>query len=386
MKRTPRSGAGGIGPVLPREIVPSVECAALSPARVAAEFRALLDSGARFHVAGTAKRNPERILARGYTPKHRLELFGTRIYLSNVRQNPELRFYVAFVVPPCSLRQRPQVYARIFYKDLSLVWRAASHLSYDYDGSLWIGKGDVRTLVEDGEEMLESIESTTDLPLEIQSALEEKLKAIRRVPSDPKILEEVLRRSPPEQIEPFADFTGPRTRAASNPRNRIHGGRSIARFIRAGDPTSLKFVPGFEPDFRKGLLETSSTKSRLYGGMLKRFRILSKNQQIQYVFIAGPDQVWIIPPQATTTELSTYGVRTIDVTADDDIFLSGWEYHYLDTDLDPPEMYSQIPKGFAGRQCPADDQKADASPWLDQMPVVKEFRRLVLGRTGKRRR
>jgi hypothetical protein len=364
---------------IPTQILPSVACASLSPAQVAREFRSLLDSGARFHVAGRARRNPQRILAAGYSPKHRLDVFDTRIYLSNIRQNPELRFYVAYVVSPRGARAKADIHARIFYKDLSLVWRTASHMSYDYDGSLWIGKGDVRREVKDGYERVESNESTTDLPFEIQDALEHRLSALRRVPPDGRVLELVLRRSPADRIEPYDDFVRPRKRAAANARNRINGGRSVARFRRAGDPTSHEFVDGFEPDFARGVLEVKEARSKLYGGRLRRFRILSRNCVVQYVFIAGPQQVWIIPPQATTTELSSYGVRTIDVIADDDLFLSGWEYHYLDLEFDPPEIYSQIPEGYAGRPCPADPDKADASPWLDQIPVIRAFRRRVLG-------
>lgn len=372
-------------PAIPTQIVPSVACADRSPAQVAREFRALLDDGARFEAAGRARKRPKRILEMGYTPKHRLDLFGTRIYLSNVRQNPELRFYVAYVVPPHGPRARPAIHARIFYKDLSLVWRVASHMSYDYDGSLWIGKGDVRDVVEGGVSYVESIEATTDLPFEIQGALEATLKAMRRVPPDGRVLEQVLKRAPKDRIHPYPDFTRPRERAARDPRNRINGGRPVARFRRAGDPRSLVFAPGFEPDFAKGVYETTWTKSQLYGGRLRRDRILSRNREIQYLFIGGPEHVWIIPPQATTTELSSYGVRTIDVAIDDDVCIPGWEYHYLDTELDPPQLYSQIPKGYAGRACPHDDQKADASPWLDALPIVGQYRREVLGRKPKRR-
>jgi hypothetical protein len=364
---------------IPTQIIPSVECASSTPAQVAREFHSLLESGARFHAAGRARRNPRQILQAGYSPKHRLDLFGTRIYLSNVRQNPELRFYVAYVIPPRGPRAKADIHARIFYKDLSLVWRAASHMSYDYDGSLWIGKGDVRHYVKDGYDLIESIESTTDLPFEIQDALEGRLKALRRVPPDGRVLELVLRRSPANRIAPYDDFTRPRRQAAANPRNRINGGKSVARFRREGDPTSLEFVRGFEPDFAHGIIEVTHAKSRLYGGHLRRFRILSCNKRIQYVFIAGPQQVWIIPPQATTSQLSSYAVRTIDVIADADLFVSGWDYHYLDTDRDPPELYTQIPEGFAGRPCPDDENKADASPWLDRTPIVREFRRRVLG-------
>lgn len=364
---------------IPTETIPSVDCAPDSPNAIAREFRALLASGARLHADGRARKRPRQILSMGYTPKHRLDLFGTRIYLSNVRQNPELRFYVGFVIPPHGPNAAANIHARVFYKDLSLVWRVASHMSYDYDGALWIGKGDVRRIVQGGYESVESIESTTDLPFEIQNALEDRLQALKRVPPDGRVLELVLRTSAADRIAPYADFTRPRERAAADPRNRINGGRSVARFQRKGDPTSLRFVRGYEPDFARGILEVTRTRSRLYGGRLKRYRILSRNREIQFVFIAGPEHVWIIPPQATTTELSSYGVRTIHVEADDDIFLPGWEYHYLDDGLDPPELYSQIPKGYVGRVCPADDNKADASPWLDKMPVVREFRRKVLG-------
>lgn len=369
--------------LIPTEIIPSVECAASSPDRVTREFRALLAAGARLHAAGRARRDPEKILQAGYLPKHRLDIFGTRIYLSNVRQNPELRFYVGYVIPPRSPRAKVDIHVRIFYKDLSLIWRAASHMAYDYDGSLWIGKGDVRRYVKDGYERTESIESTTDLPFEIQDALENRLKALRRVPPDGRVLELVLRRAPSDRIAPYAEFVRPRRLAARNPRNRINGGLSIARFRRPNDPTSLEFVDGFEPDFARGIFERTQTRSKLYGGRLRRFRILSSNRLIQYVFIAGPYQVWIIPPQATTTALSTFALRTIDVVADDDLFVSGWDYHYLDTDRDPPEMYSQIPKGYAGRVCPDDPQKADTSPWLDQTPVVRNFRRQVLGERAR---
>ena len=118
--------------------------------------------------------------------------------------------------------------------------------------------------------------------------------------------------------------------------------------------------------------------SKIYGGPVERFRILSRNRIIQYLFFAGPRQVWIVPPQATTTQLSSFGVRTIDVEADEDLFVPGYEYHFEDDSVDPPVPYSQIPPGFAGPASEIDPARADASPWLDRLPVVQEFRRKVL--------
>jgi hypothetical protein len=71
-------------------------------------------------------------------------------------------------------------------------------------------------------------------------------------------------------------------------------------------------------------------------------------------------------------------VRTIDVIADDDAFLPGYEYHFMDEGDDGPELFSQIPSGFAGPASEFDPSRADASPWLDRMPVIREFRRKVL--------
>ncbi|MGB7323229.1 MAG: hypothetical protein WBD31_00045, partial [Rubripirellula sp.] len=84
------------------------------------------------------------------------------------------------------------------------------------------------------------------------------------------------------------------------------------------------------------------------------------------------------PPQATTTELSTYGVRTIRVESDDDLCIPGYEYHHWEESSNGPELYSQIPPGYVGDVCPDDDLKADASPWLNELSVIRDFRQKVL--------
>jgi hypothetical protein len=364
---------------IPRKIVPSVRAAALTVRQVAGEFHALWADGVPVRVAGAARDDPSQLLSRGYTPKYKLQLFDTRFFLANVRQNPQLRFFVAYVVQPRPANGRTEIYPRIFYKDNSLVWRSASHFVRQ-NGELWIGKGDVRCRVEGDEELCTSMESTTDLPLEIQTALETLNRKPRSVRTDEVALDLVLRRADHDRMQAYRDFIEPRRRAAADRRNRIHRGRSIARFRRKNDPASLEITAGFEPDFRGGVIETGVMSSRMYGGALRRFRILSTNREIQYLFFAGPRHVWIIPPQATTTELSSYGVRTVDVVADDDLFVPGFEYHYLDDEQDPPVVFSQIPHGFAGAMHSRDDTRADASRWLDRLPVIREFRKKVLKR------
>jgi hypothetical protein len=359
------------------EFEPSAQPTTQTPKQIAREFRRLIDAGAPIRCAGDARDDPECLLSIGYTPKYRVDLFGTRYYLTNVRQNPDIRFFVAYVVQKNQRTEQVEIFPRIFYKDISLIWRSASHFVRSEDEN-WIGKGEMRTYVIDGEEIEQSVEETTDLPLEIQTALETLSRRARRVPFDEVAIALVLRRGPDDRIEPYRDFLEPRVQARSDPSNLINRGRSIARFTRKNDPTSLRFVKGFEPDFDRGVVEVSTSKSKLYGGLLKRFRILSENQKIQYLFFAGPQSAWIIPPQATTANLTSYGVRAIDVIADEDLCIPGYEYHFIDHSQDPPVLVSQIPKGFAGATNGFDPARADASQWIDRLPVIREFRRKLL--------
>ena len=359
-----------MSPVIPTRIIPSVAPAPIAPKRARQELFELIEAGAPVRAVGEAKEDPLGLLVEPYPPRYKIELFDTRFYIAEVKQNPALRFLVAYVVQ--ERRGRAEIHPRIFYKDLSLVWRCASHL-IAHEDEFWIGKGDVRPIPGD-DDRVESSESTTDLPLEMQTALETLNRKVKKVGFDEEAIYLVLRNAPKGRILPYRDFTEPRRRAAQNSKNLVHGGRRIAWFTRKNDPRSLKIVGGFEPDFRHGIIEESPGRSTLYGGALRRFRILSRNKKIQYIFIAAPKHVWIIPPQALTTELSTYGLRTVDVVADEDLFCPGFEYHYFDEAVDPSEHFSQIPEGYAGAPNEHDPERADTSRWLNKIPVIRRFR------------
>jgi hypothetical protein len=236
-------------------IVASVAPSERSPAQVASEFRRLLRDGAKLRVAGEARRRPLQLLSRGYTPKYKIELFDTCFYLTDVRQDAYIRYFVAYVVPGGPRGRRREIHARVFYKDVSLQWRAASHFVRS-DGENWIGKGDVRRVVAGGYETLTSAEETTDLPLEMQSALEVLIRRVRKVRTDARGVALVLRRAPKDRIEAYRDFTAPRRRAQADRRNWINGGRSIARFTRKHDPTSRR--------------ASSSTRARIVGSTAAR--------------------------------------------------------------------------------------------------------------------
>lgn len=340
-----------------------------STARVRRRFRSLLKQGARLLPAGEARTNPEALLA-GYMPRCSVELFGTTFFLTRYLYDEALNFFVGYVVQGDDEGRAGSIYPRIFYKDSSLVWRVASHFVHDpYE--YWIGKGDVRTIQVDEEEYVCSVEETTNLPFELQQAFDVCSRAAKAKRDDDAV-ELVLRRAPSGRIAPYADFTSPRRQGGS----RINRGRRVARFTKPGDPTSLRFAPGFEPDLGNGLAESWVTGSRFFGGPLRKFRVLSSNRKIQYLFFASPTHAWLNPPQALTKELSTYGVRLVDVHADDDLFVPGFEYH--EEEADGTVSHSQIPTGFAGPPHPDDPHRHDASRWVEALPIIQDFRRHLL--------
>jgi hypothetical protein len=357
-----------------------------SGARIDREFRSLLERGVRIRPAGDARKDPRSLLRLGYLPRHAIRLFDTTYYLTDLREDTSwegtLRFFVAYVLP---LSDSREIYPRIFSKDFSLVWRSPSHFIRS-ERENWMGKGDVRWVVENGEEVLYTVEETTNLPLEIQPALDALTRQRRRPRRDLRGVGRILRRAPDHRLEPYEDFAAPRRRAWADPRNRIHRGKQVAWFTRANDPTSLRFAAGFEPDFRRGIVEVNRSASRFYGGAIRKFRILSRNRRIQYQFVAAPRHVWIIPPQATTTEITSYGVRSIDVHAAEDLCVPGYEYHFIDETSRPPELHSQIPEGFAGESSDLDPARVDASAWIEQLPVIRRFRREVLRQRVRRPR
>jgi hypothetical protein len=360
--------------VLETRLVTNVLPAERPPRTVEREFRALLAAGCEVRACGAAREGPS-LLSRGYAPKHAIALFDATFYLTNLREDENFRFFVAYV----RLGRRRALHPRIFYKDSSLVWRSPSHYVRS-ESENWIGKGDLKPFVEDGEVTLYAAEETTNLPLEVQHALDVASRRAPRVPRDHCAVPLVLRKAPDDRVEPYADFSAPRRRAMSDPRNLVNRGRPVATFDRPGDPASLRFAPGFEPDFEGGLVESHASKSRLYGGDVRKYRILSANRTIQWQFVAAPRHAWIVPPQTLTTELSSFGVRTVDVNVDEDLCVPGYEYHFLDETESPPRHHSQIPPSFAGAQSDVDPSRADASPWLEKLPVIQAFRATVLRR------
>ncbi len=353
--------------------------------RIAREFRGALARGVRIRPSGDAKRDSDRLLPI-YRPKYAIRVFDTTYYLTDLREDRSwegtLRFFVAWVLPRSDSRE---IYPRIFEKDYSLVWRSPSHFIRS-ERENWMGKGDVRWVLENGEEVLATFEETTNLPLEIQSALDALAQHSPRPVRDPRAVGRLLRNAPDHRLEPYEDFAAPRRRARSDPRNLINRGRDVAWFARANDPTSLRFARGFAPDFRRGVIELTRSKSRFYGGSLRKFRILSRNRRIQYQFVAAPRHAWINPPQALTTEITSYGVRSIDVHCAEALCVPGYEYSFLDESTEPPTFHSQIPEGFAGEPSDLDPARVDASAWIEQLPVIREFRRQVLRQRPRRRR
>ncbi|MAE96270.1 MAG: hypothetical protein CL910_16585 [Deltaproteobacteria bacterium] len=209
------------------QVVPSIQPVNDSPAKVRRDFRKLLEEGCVLCPAGRARRQPRRLLRLGYVPTARFQLFDTEYFLAPPRQNEDIRFFVAYLRQHRGRGAARKLFPRIFYKDVSLVWRSASHVVRSAEEN-WIGKGDVQLLRQNGEEIVVSDEATTDLPLEIQTALEVLLRRANRIARDDEAVELILRGGPDDRVEPYRDFTAPRRRAEADPRNRLNRGRPVA--------------------------------------------------------------------------------------------------------------------------------------------------------------
>ena len=347
------------------------EKAAQSARSVRAEFVRRLDDGLELVCSGALSADPRRLLEIGHGPKSRLDLFGFQIYLTHPRQNPDLRFFIAYVVPPGRTGHR--AYARLFYKDISLIWRAASHLFLEGD-EMWIGKGDTRVDRRGDWEFEESAEWTTDLPFEMQTALEE-LNRGAPVKPDHRAPALVLRRAARHRIRAFADFTAPRERARRAGRA-VADDRKIVWFEHLGDPSSLRTLPGYEPDWDHGPIESFGHGSRLYEGEVRRLRFLSVNREVQHLMFLAPRHAWMVPPQTLDRDLTSYAVRPVQPNFDEEAYVPGYEYHFEDESAgdDDPALHSQIPSGYVGPASDLDDSRADASAWLDEIPLLREFR------------
>ena len=159
----------------------------------------------------------------------------------------------------------------------------------------------------------------------------------------------MLRRAPDGRFEPYEDFTGARRRAMADPRNLVNGGALRGVRSRRDERPDLAALrrPASSPTSTAASIEVEPPKSRLYGGDDPRSTASSPaNRKIQYLFVAAPRHVWIIPPQTLTTELKSYGVRTVDVNADEDVFIPGYEYHFLDELEDPSSPAQPDSRGF----------------------------------------
>jgi len=84
--------------MLETRIEAGIRPCALEPRQVEREFRALVEAGARIRPAGRAKARPGSLLSQGYVPRHKLRLFDTVFYLARLRQEPNARFFVAYVL------------------------------------------------------------------------------------------------------------------------------------------------------------------------------------------------------------------------------------------------------------------------------------------------
>ena len=111
-----------MGGRLDTRIVKDVRPAGTSPREVRRELDGLLAAGCLLRPCGTASRNPAT-LPRRYPPRYAVALFDARFLLTELREDENFRFFVAYL----RIGEGRELFPRLFYKDSSLVWRCATH-------------------------------------------------------------------------------------------------------------------------------------------------------------------------------------------------------------------------------------------------------------------
>jgi len=263
-----------------------------APRQIERAFRELLDAGVELRPTGKTRNRPARLLSLGYAPKHAIELFDTTFYLTNVRENFYVRFFVAYVVQPTRGRCQDRTSAILLQRRraqlaFGVAHRASARRFLDR-------KGDVETVIQ-------TVRSTSLARVDYRSADRNAARTRSALPegeddSDRRRRGELILRTAPGDASSRTRLQRAASARQSEPRNLVNGGRSVAWFARKNDPTSLRFARGFEPDLDAGSWRQRNHEPSLWrsGPLLP---ILSRNRRIQYLFMGAPRHVWIIPPQ-----------------------------------------------------------------------------------------
>ncbi|MCX5701739.1 MAG: methyltransferase domain-containing protein, partial [Candidatus Omnitrophica bacterium] len=296
------------------------------------------------------------LLQNGFVPQYKISLNGMDYYLSKpyTSQRNGRPYFIGFLHRINPETGVEEIFARTIYKSNSQnIWRIASS---EGPGG-WIGKG-----LED--------EMTTNAPLEIQSSLE-------KLCLDNGKLE--IKEGFYDDLEKRADFKSPEefNHTILLHGEELNGGISIGSFAETGNPESYRFQNGFEPDFNNGVIEEFNTYSPIYGDV-ESYRMLSNNKQVQFVFnVDRENRVWIGAVQSVTPRFTRFGVRAdrIDIGAMEMENIEGVN-RPVDILMPASEYDTQIPKGYIGNH--KADRYYDASPFIDKIPVIKEFRQKVL--------
>ncbi len=321
-------------------------------------FDRLVERGTPIQIYGqTSFRALERD---GLGPKHQVKFGADTYYFSHPFIDAGGRtVFVMYLHHVDSTTGRPVIFVNAVYRSNSQnVWRAASSSP---DGR-YIGKG--------------LGETSQMLPVELQGHLERMvshqqvggglheipgrfyhvlgedertplvtLLNVRQLPNTPKVI--VAREDTSRHMDPHV---------------------ANHHFI---------FTPGYEPNFHHGVVHNFTTENPIYG-MVSSYVVRSTNGALQYLFnVDRAGRVWIGGVQTTSVALNRQGVRVDRVTVPDALLTPAFEYL-----RQMPRGYEVGPLHMKERMHPTDSHYADATPFLNQLGVIQDFRRYVLGEGG----
>ena len=315
--------------------------------------------GARDAALGEIKENGkdisyERLEREGYAPAYGFKIGKDVIYLSKpflLDGNSKRPAFIAYNFHKESKEGEYKLFVNSFYKSNSqAVWRVVSHELLEAFATVmkmkgWLGKG----INEFGQ----------TLPVEIQDKLENILLAEKEPKIDETIFYAILGRGTTE---------GPLASEIFTQKEMIKKEKEI--IITKGDNPigrDFSFVEGYEPNFANVVDRYKSVNS-IYGE-IEHYAVLSKNEEIQYLFNVDADgRIWIGTIQAVGIGLTRQGTRADTVILKFPKYLLMPAYEYP----------KQIPYGYAGETHKKNPSYADATDYHNKIGIIKEFREKVL--------
>jgi len=297
-------------------------------------------------------------LDRGLMPSHKFSVeSGEVFYVSDPFVDPTSQKTVFLVylkhIPKDGTA--PQIFVNAYYRsDSQNVWRAASHQGVG-ENAWWIGKGydeQYQTLPSAVQEKLEGLKNSA-AAIPTKEGFYKVLGLGEEHPYDPAIMQSVMLSQIKNIVNPI--------------------GLSKSLF------QTPQYERGLRPDFTS--CRTYETQSLLYGGKVTTYVVSSEDGAVEYLFnvavVNGVTKVWIGGLQYAHPKLTRQGIPSVPINAPWFYMTPAFEYASNIETL-KTKMGVDLSSYMRPQNIYRPEKYIDMSSFLDQLPIIKDFRAQVL--------